>query len=158
MMTSLVARMRRRQRGAAAVEAALLMPILVVLLVFPLLLGRIFWHYAVIQKAAHDAARYLSSVPIAEMKNQIRGPHAAALARDIVNAEIAELYSGSVDSPVAVNISCDDNNCDLGVPTTVTVLVGVRMYDPLFSSMTGDMVGEDGLLLRAKVVMRYVGQ
>lgn len=157
MMTRLLARMRRRQRGAAAVEAALLMPVFVTLLVFPLLLGRIFWHYAVIQKAAHDAARYLSSVPIAEMKNNTRGPHAAALAKEIVTMETAELYGGG-DSLVSIGVTCDGDPCDFGVPTTVEVVVRVRMHDPFFATVTGDMVGEDGLPLRAKAVMRYVGQ
>lgn len=157
MMTRLAARMRRSQRGSAAVEAALLMPVMLVLLVFPLLLGRIFWHYAVLQKAAHDAARYLSSVPIAEMKSNQRGPFAAALARDIVVAETAELYGGA-DSIVSITILCGDGVCDVGPQATVTVLVRMRMYDPVFGDLTRGIIGEDGLLLRANVVMRYVGQ
>src|SRR4051812_38658701 len=135
MMTRLTSRILRRQRGGVAVEMAVLLPILVMLLAFPLLLGRIFWHYSVAQKAAHDAARYLSSVPYAEMNNPSRSQSAASLARDIVLAETAELTPGGA-FPVSIGITCDDGPCDYGVPTTVTVLVRVRMFDPFFGNFT----------------------
>ena len=157
MMTRLPVRARRRQRGVAAVEAAVLLPLLLVLLVFPLFFGRIFWHYAVLQKAAHDAARYLATVPLVEMNNPARGPLAADLARAIATTETAELYAGE-NSPVSITVLCDDGNCDAGLPATVSVLARTRMYDPFFGSVTKPIFGEDGLLLRAKVVMRYVGQ
>ena len=50
----------RRQRGIAAVELALVLPVLFILVMFPLYLGRVYWHYTAIQYAAQDAARYLS--------------------------------------------------------------------------------------------------
>jgi Flp pilus assembly protein TadG len=46
-----------RQRGVAAVEFAILVPLLLILLTAPLYIGRVLWHYTVIHKAAHDAAR-----------------------------------------------------------------------------------------------------
>ena len=148
---------RRRQRGGAAVEAAAIVPILALLMACPFLLGRVFWHYAAVQKAAHDAARYLATVPIAEMSNQARGLRAASLARDIAVMETGELYGGR-GSTVSVTILCDDGICDFGVPTTVSALVRVRMYDPFFGGLTWSIVGDGGLMLRGKVVMRYVGQ
>ena len=146
-----------RKRGSVAVEMAALLPVLIVLLAFPLLLGRIFWHYSTVQSAAHDAARYLSTVPIAEMNNPTRAMFAAALARDIAAAEVIEL-SGGDGFPVSITISCDDGNCDQGVPAVVTALVRVRMVDPFFGGFTWASVGDNGLPLRAKVVMRYAGQ
>lgn len=144
-------------RGAAAVEMAVILPVMVLLIAFPLLFGRIFWHYAVIQSAAYDAARYLSSVPIAEMTSQTRGIRAADLAHDIAAAETAELVPGE-DYIVSITVTCNDGACDVGVPATVTILVRVRMYDPFFNGFTWGVVGDEGLLLQAKVTMRYVGQ
>lgn len=157
MKTRRASRVGSRQRGSVAVEAALVIPILVILIAFPLLLGRIFWYYATVQSAAHDAARYLANVPIAEMSSPTRGSLAATLAHDIAAAETGELYLGA-DSRVSITISCNDSNCDAGIPTTVTALVIVRVFDPFFSGYTWTTVGDDGLQLRAKVVMRYAGQ
>lgn len=147
----------RITRGAAAVEMAILLPVMLLLLSFPLLFGRIFWHYAVIHSAAHDAALYLSTVPMAEMSSQTRGLRASDLAHDIVVGETAELAPGD-DSAVSITVWCDDGTCDFGAPTTVTVLVRVRMFDPFFGDVTSSVLGEEGLALRSKVVMRYVGQ
>lgn len=48
-------RRHRRQRGIAALELALVMP---VLLTLPLYFGRLFWYYAALQKGAQNAVRY----------------------------------------------------------------------------------------------------
>ncbi|MDQ2819532.1 MAG: pilus assembly protein [Pseudomonadota bacterium] len=136
---------------------AVILPVMLLLLAFPLLFGRMFWHYAVIQSAAHDAATYLSRVPIAEMTSSVRGSRAADLAHDIVAAEAAELSPGG-DYPVSIGILCDGAPCDYGVPVNITVEVRVRMYDPFFSEVTWAGFGDNGLSLRAKVAVRYVGQ
>lgn len=146
-----------RHRGAAAVEMAVILPVMLLLLAFPLLFGRMFWHYATIQSAAHDAATYLSRVPVAEMTSPARGSRAADLAHDLVMAETAELSPGG-DDPVSITIECDGESCDFGVPANVSVVVRVRMYDPFFSDVTWAGFGDDGLVLRAKVAVRYVGQ
>ncbi|MDT1837773.1 pilus assembly protein, partial [Acinetobacter baumannii] len=45
---------RRKERGSAAVEAAIVLPALILFLAVPLFLARIFWYYSVAEKAAHD--------------------------------------------------------------------------------------------------------
>lgn len=150
-------RLVSRHRGAAAVEMAVILPVMMLLLAFPLLFGRMFWHYATIQSAAHDAATYLSRVPIAEMTSSARGSRAADLAHDIVTAETAELSPGG-DYPVSISVLCDGESCDIGVPVNISVGVRVRMYDPFFGDFTWAGFGDDGLLLRANVAVRYVGQ
>lgn len=153
----MISRPSSRHRGAAAVEMAVILPVMMLLLAFPLLFGRVFWHYATIQSAAHDAATYLARVPIAEMTSQVRVARAADLAHDIAAAETAELAPGD-DSLVSISVLCDGETCDYGVPVNISVAVRARMYDPFFGDFTWAGFGDDGLSLRAKVSVRYVGQ
>lgn len=82
------------QRGVAAVELAIILPILVVLLALPFYFGRLFWHYTVAEKAAHDAALYLSSIPVTEMKSQARIASIIDVAKQIYDVVVAELNPG----------------------------------------------------------------
>jgi Flp pilus assembly protein TadG len=153
----MISRLSSRHRGAAAVEMAIILPVMMLLLAFPLLFGRIFWHYAVMQSAVHDSATYLARVPIAEMTSQARGAGAADLAHDIAMVETAELAPGE-GYIVVVTVLCDGNACGSGVPFNISVVAQVRLYDPFFSDFTWAGFGDNGLLLRARVDMRYVGQ
>lgn len=113
------------QRGIAAVELALILPVMVLLLAFPLFLGRVFWHYTVIQHAAQDAARYLSKAPASEMSNPTRAIAVAGVADAIIAEELAELIPGSV--PYSARVSCDAVNC-AGITTPVSVQVGIQVF------------------------------
>ena len=53
--------LRPRQNGAATVELALVLPLLIVLLVLIVDLGRMTYHYNVLLKGVRQAARYLST-------------------------------------------------------------------------------------------------
>jgi len=146
----------RRQHGASAVELALILPLFVLLLAFPLFLGRYFWHYTAAQKAAQDAARYLSSVSAQEMREPALALAAASLAGEIVRIETAELETGGLRPQV--DIQCGGAGCQ-GVmsgplPETVTVMVTMHMRDHLL----GMDLGRYGLRLQARSEMRYVGQ
>lgn len=126
----------RRQRGIAAVELALVLPILLVLLAFRLYLGRVLWHYTVIERAAQAAARYLSIIPASEIKNTTTAPAVAAVANHIVAAETAELAPGSV-LPL-VNINCDTGTCGgITTPGTVRGTIEVAMDDIFYAGVTG---------------------
>jgi hypothetical protein len=142
-----------RQRGVAAVEFAILVPLLLILLTAPLYIGRVLWHYTVIQKAAHDGARYLATVPEAEMRSTALAPGAAAFAENIVQAELADLNTGSV--PPAVGIRCNGIPCTGINPwTTVAISIQTEMKDPFFGTGYG---GDDGLVINADVQMKYIG-
>ncbi|RFP24290.1 hypothetical protein D0T25_04515 [Duganella sp. BJB488] len=124
-----------RQRGIAAVELALILPVLLILLVFPLFFGRLFWHYGVMNRAAQDAVRYLSVIPLSEIKNTARAPALAAVARSIVDAELAELAPGP--DAILVTIGCDAVQCGgFAVPTTVNVAIQLQLTDIFFSNVT----------------------
>jgi len=145
-----------RQRGAAAVELALLLPIFVFFMSFPLFLGRYFWHYTATQKAAQDAARYLSTISAQEMRDPALSESAAALTNRIVQMELAELHTGGMRPRVTV--LCGDVLCQ-GVttgplPETVTVHVRMDMVDHIF----GLDFGRYGVQLNVRYEVRYVGK
>jgi uncharacterized membrane protein len=142
----------RRQRGIAAVELAIVLPVLVLLLVFPLYLGRVFWHYTALQYAAQDAARYLSKAPVSEMGNPTRGAAVTAVAEAIVAQELAELAPGSF--PYALVITCDGTACvGFATPAVVRVNITLFMEDIFFASYT-----QLNLRLVADVTHPYLGR
>jgi hypothetical protein len=148
---------RRRSRGAAAVEMAILLPIFMSLLIFPIFFGRVYWHYTVAQKAAQDAARYLSSVSFQELRSVRLAPQAAAIAQEIARIELSELAPGGM-SP-QIEIYCGLLACaGLGArpaPTYVRVVVRMDMVDTLFGIVN---TGRYGLPITVNVSMPYVGQ
>jgi len=148
----------KAQRGVAAVEMAIVLPIFILLLAAPLFFARYFWHYTAAQKAAHDAARYLSTVSQVEMRTPDAGgvPAAARLAEQIALIETAELDPGRL-APF-VDVYCGSTRCNgLTLPTQVRVFVQMRVQDTIFDLFTYMFTGEDGILLTADVTMRYVG-
>lgn len=144
-----------RQRGAAAVEAALVLPLLLVFLTFPIFYARCYWHYTVAQKAAQDAARYLSSVPAQEMRSRPLAREAAAVALEIAQKEIAELAPGtSIDNP---QVYCDQTLCGTfpgRLPGTVHVVLNFGIVDNIFGVVD---TGRYGIQVTADVTMPYVG-
>lgn len=154
----------RRQKGAAAVELAIVLPILIILMTVPIFFGRYFWHYTVAHKAATDAARYLSTVSVREMRSSALSVTAANIARGIAAEEIADLSPGG-DVP-KIHIVCGgsgnavaDRPCDgyssAAMPETVTVTVSMDFFDNLFGVVD---TGFYGWLIQAEAKVRYVGR
>lgn len=146
---------RKREAGVAAIELALLLPVLLGFLLLPFFLSRCLWHYTVAQKAAQDAARYLSTVPRAELLSTQSAEEAGALAIQIAQREIAELDPGStITGPLAY---CDSEICgtlgDGVLPRTVRVRLTFTMSDPLGLIDFGWY----GLRITANHTLRYVG-
>lgn len=141
------------QRGIAAVELALILPVFLILLTFPLFIGRVFWHYSVMERAANNAARYLSAVALSEIQNSSRAPTVIAVANAMAQAEIAELAPGP--GPIGITILCDSNGQCLGqsIPAAVTVTIQMEVSDIFFSNLTGLDVP-----LKASVTYPYLGR
>lgn len=101
-------------RGVAAIEMAILLPLLVLIFTGMIEYGRLVWHYDALAKATRDAARYLAdeAAPIT--------PAMQASARSMVgDAAAASGVDGLVPAQdVAVSCAPDCNN-----PDTVTVAV-----------------------------------
>ena len=149
-------RLRRKQAGVAAVEFAIILPVIVILITFPIFFARLFMHYSVAQKAAHDAAIYLSNIPLAEMSDYDRSLDAADVAAAIATEELAELRPGKGKKAV-IQVQCDGGPCGTATPVDITVHVRMRMYDDLFNYWTWDAVGSAGIQLNAQATARYVG-
>lgn len=147
---------RRPQRGVAAIELALVMPILLALFTAPLFLAVYFWHYTAAQKAAQDAARYLSTISAQEMRSGTLARAADEIANQIIAAEIAELTLGA-SAPV-VEVYCGRVRCTgLGarpLPETVFVSVKIDMFDTFFGSIE---TGRYGFPITAEAEINYVG-
>lgn len=145
-----------RQRGIAALEFAIILPFIMILLAFPLLFGRAFYCYAVAREAARDAAVYLSTVPKLSLSNSARTSSEVAVANSIVAMELAGLNPGP--SAPSVTILCDGLSCDgFSIPSTIRVAIRINLIDEIFQSFTSSITGDNGLLLTADITMRYVG-
>lgn len=150
---------RRRQLGSAAVELALVLPIIVMFMTFTVFFSSCMWHYTVVQKAAQDSARYLSQVPRAEMMSQSLTKAAAAVATRIVRLEIAELRPGSTinDPDILCESKSGTDSCGFTsgeLPTAVSVSISIGMFDTFFGVVD---TGRYGLKINAKARMAYVG-
>ncbi|RZA34996.1 MAG: pilus assembly protein [Lysobacteraceae bacterium] len=146
----------KREAGIAAIECALLLPILLVFITFPLFYARYLWHYTVAQKAAQDAARYLSTVPRSEMMSPELSEAAGEMAIEIATRELAELTPDSdITGPKAF---CDAENCGDLVQGTVPRTVRVRLTFAMSGDPNGLIdFGWDGLRITANHTLRYVG-
>jgi TadE-like protein len=150
---------KRAEKGSIAVETIFCLPLLILFLVVPLFLARVFWYYSVAQKAAHDSATFLANAAQLEMilpdgSDDVSLP-LAALAKEIVHAELDEIKPGLVRNTVTV--LCDGDACGGEVPKTIRVSVRLWMRDEIFPAFTTELFGEDPLLIEARVTMRYVG-
>lgn len=127
------------------------------MLTFPLLLGRCLWHYRAAQKAAHDSARYLSSISAQEMREPALAIAAADIASQIAMLELDQLIPGD-DNQVSVLVACGGLPCrgvrTSALPETITVSVSINLYDPVF----GKIIGRYGLPIGAQYEMRYLGR
>jgi Flp pilus assembly protein TadG len=99
---------RRRQRGAAAVELALILIFSGFLLPVVFLFSRVFYHYSVIKQATQDAANYMAVLPRIEMVTPAGMALAQVRAKDIVKNAIAE---AGIKPPedLIIDVRCNNN-------------------------------------------------
>lgn len=146
-----------RQSGSASVELALVLPTLLFLMTVPLFFARYFWHYTAAHKAAQDAARYLSTVSVREMRSATLSVTAAQIAYGIAQEEIADLSPGK-DAPV-IDVRCGLRSCtgygSAAMPDTVNVTVSMNMVDSVFGAVN---TGFYGWPIVAVAEVPYVGR
>lgn len=141
----------RRQRGVAAVEMAIIMPVLIVMLIAPFFLAIYFWHYSAIYKTAYSGARFLSTVSAHELTSPELSEVMEDQVRKIISDGLSDLHPAA--RPL-VEVQCDGMTCGDGPPQEVLVRVRLRLLDEYFGSF---YTGDRGLLIQATVRMRYVG-
>ena len=127
---------RLRCRGVAAIEAALVMLAVSVLLVNLVYCGRLALHGAALDSAAASAARYLAKVPLEELHDSARRAVALAAARRMVDDTLA---AAKVDvQELQVEFTCELGACaslsSLVAPSKVAVSVVAQFRDEQFGA------------------------
>lgn len=127
---------RLRERGVAAIEAALVLFATTALLVNLLYCGRLAWHGAALDGAAYNAARYLASVPPEDLSDSSRRGAVLATAQAMVNETLAG--AGVTGQDLQVQYLCGAGWCSVlaagSVPTKVAVLATLEFRDEIFGS------------------------
>ena len=139
-------------QGLAAVEFCLVLPLLLLLLAFPLYFGRSCYHYSVAQAAATSAATFMSKAPLGDMINTTKAPTALAVAKQIVQEMTAELNPGPSKPFVAVD--CVQHNCAGNFkPNVVRVSVEMTVDDIFFRDVT-----QLSLPIYVSITLPYLGR
>ena len=119
-----------RQRGALALELAILAPVLLVLFMFLLACGRYFQTSSLLEGAARDGARSASQArSLPEAQARVDQAVSAALGQAVKSCQ--DSASGSITTaftagtPLSVEVTCTINYRDLGLlglggDTTIT--------------------------------------
>ena len=167
MRRTLKATGRQHERGVAAVEAAIILPILLLFFGLPSVFYAFYFRqYTAVQKAAHDAAIYLATAPKVEMTTA--GPDGyfagITLAKKIVAKELAGIVPDGVS--VDPTISCmylvgngqQVNACTPAVfkaNTNTLFRVDVAVNVPYINPITGREV--ESMYMSIVAPVRYWG-
>jgi Flp pilus assembly protein TadG len=106
------------QQGVAAIEMAILLPLLVLIFTGMIEYGRLMWHYDALAKATRDAARFLADLPLTGGTGETLAENLDDAQTMVENAADAAGIKDLLASHVTA--SCDPN-CT--APTRVTVRV-----------------------------------
>jgi Flp pilus assembly protein TadG len=114
-MSPLAARIRAwrtHERGAAAVEMALILPLVAVLLFALIEFGRLFWTYHIASAAVRDGARYGARLPV-DCANLPTNPDWGSvrnMTRTGTPNGAAPLIPGWALNDITVTVSCATND------------------------------------------------
>jgi Flp pilus assembly protein TadG len=157
---------RCHERGSIAVEAAIVLPVLLLFLGLPsVFLAFYFRQYSAAQKAVHDAALYLSTAPRIEMITA--GPDGNPAALTLASTIAAREMAGLVPSGTSLNLGvsclyqvgpnqvmkpCTTSN-NQG-PNNILIQLEVSINVPYVNPLTGN---EAGLWTDPYSLVSYVG-
>lgn len=156
------------QRGAAAIEFAFILPLLLLIFTGMIEFGRAMWHYDALAKGARDAARYLSTVPTTDLDSaasltnlctSVPTPAYCIVANAASRAGVAGLTPAS-----DITIACAPTACDSALSpadvTTVTVDINypfvIGGWIPVFGPSPADAPSVITTALAPHVTMRYM--
>lgn len=151
---------RRRQGGVAAIELALIMLFFMGLLPVVLLFGRALLAYTVMQKSAHDAARYMATLPLPQIINVGAATQNTAFAKQMVAQALAETWPAADASRVVIECVYADDAYNCGAyatkPLQVRVKFTVDMPIDFLPALMGLWLPElSSIPLRANATLRY---
>lgn len=130
---------RRAQRGAAVVELAIVITVMLLLTAGIVEFGRAFWYYNALDKATRDAARYLSALPAAEMTDSAQAATAIATAKDLVVGAVSGASVSPAITAANVAVTCD---VACGSPTKpLNVSVGITGFTIRIGGLIPFVVG-----------------
>ena len=145
-----------RQRGVAAIEMAITLPVLLLMLIATAELGRAFYQYNTLTKAVHSAARYLSdnaldgSLPLIALTDDKR----TAVKNLVVYAN-----TGGGGDPVVAGLDAADVTVTQVDASHIEVTVSFG-YQPMFTRIpTFGLSAADvdtALTLNASATMRAI--
>ncbi len=152
--TALMQKPARRQAGVAAVELAIILPILMTLLAMSIFFGRMLMYYTVSQKSAQSAIAYVSSVPRSELAIASRAEEHVKVAQWMADEMMGDINDGNKGNSGVV-ILCEGRLCGMGVPKKISVIATTYMFDDYFNRWTRDAIGPHGLTLDARANVTY---
>lgn len=148
---------RPRQRGAVAVEMAVLAVVMFLIMAGIFEFSRAFWYYNALDKASRDAARFMSALSSVEITDSSKTTAALTVAKNLAMATA----NGANVSPAIVaadiDILCDSAACTGTKPTNVTVTISLDMnFGSIFPfvSVTNGSYGD--VTLAPSTTMRYM--
>lgn len=150
-----------REDGVAAIELALIMLFFMALLPFVLLFGRALLAYTALQKSAHDAARYLATMPLPQMANADAAEQGVTFARQMVRQAMLESWPGMSSGKINVDCIYNDDFYSCGnyptAPLQVRIKVSVDMPVAFLPGLTRAWLPQLAPIpLRANATLRYV--
>ena len=150
-----------RQGGVAAIELALILLFFMWLLPFVLLFGRALLVYTALQKSAHDAARYLATMPLPQMASIGTASQGVAFARQMVADAMAESWPQMEAARVVVECVYADDSYGCGsyaaAPLQVRIKVTVDMPVDFLPELTRKWLPQLAPIpVRANATLRYV--
>ncbi|OHV94166.1 hypothetical protein AKG95_26730 [Janthinobacterium lividum] len=150
-----------RQDGLAAIELALIMLFFMALLPVVLLFGRAFFAYTALQKGAHDAARYLATLPLPQMANGDAIVQHSAFARQLVLDAMVETAPHMKALSVSLDCIYADDFYNCGSYPTAPLQVRVKVTVDMPVSFLPDLARAwlpqlAPIPLRANATLRYV--
>ena len=149
-----------RQQGVATIELALILLFFMGLLPVVLLGGRAMLLYTAMQKGAHDAARYMATLPLQQMTNESSANDAALFAAQMVRDALEQ--TGPVLSRNLIRVDCiyTDGDYPCGTFASKPLQVRVKFATDMPIDFLPDLLSKwlppmTSIPLRANATLRY---